>query len=395
MAKPSIRGRWLLALLALMLPLSAWAIDPPLRRTFWLPNPRKETFKQVRGAKVVFADYDLLKHDFPVLRDRTNEQIDQWLLQRAAVISIPQAAQSAVNTPIATTDATVTGYRPWQYGRAAVLPVEGGLLDVKGTGALAPSSDGHGTGLMTVGEAIREYAYERLVRKILAHAHASISTVRTYAVIDGGFDQVFEDGNRAPAGMLVRQAHTRNQESKPIFKGQASMFGPRNSWLVERMLRPYGITSCGSNRDHIKDLDLVNIQGTGDYKGIVDFGHFIAERHFDKPAVHVQEMLTLAAPDKRPAMFGDFPQPDPKLQVPWEIWGYGKGKADPKYDNPWIWAHELAQSFRNGTATRADAAKYLGTMLDPVDRILAANPRPEPPCRPGLFRALLNRLIGH
>ncbi|HWS72511.1 MAG TPA: hypothetical protein VN605_10375, partial [Thermoanaerobaculia bacterium] len=90
--------------------------DPiPLPRTvFDLADPgiRPELALRVSGARVVFADYALLRNDFPQLEWASRPAIDDWLLRNAAVVSAPQAAQEVVNTKIALTGESVTAYRP-------------------------------------------------------------------------------------------------------------------------------------------------------------------------------------------------------------------------------------------------------------------------------------------
>jgi hypothetical protein len=57
------------------------------------------------AARVVFADHDLLQHDFPFLLNR--RLLDEWLLTNTAFISESQPRQNLVNTPIETTDERV------------------------------------------------------------------------------------------------------------------------------------------------------------------------------------------------------------------------------------------------------------------------------------------------
>ena len=40
------------------------------------------------------------------------------------------------------------------------------------------------------------------------------------------------------------------------------------------------------------------------------------------------------------------------------------GKADSKYDNPYIWSHELAEAIAQGRATRADAEQHIRNLFD-------------------------------
>lgn len=73
-------------------------------------------------------------------------------------------------------------------------------------------------------------------------------------------------------------------------------------------------------------------------------------------------------------------QPDTLMRVPLEIWGTTvSGEVDPAFDNPWLWSHELAESIRNGSATRAEAEQHIKNLLGSVEHILAAHPVLIPP----------------
>jgi len=170
---------------------------------------------QVAGARAALLDRALLEHDFPFLREETH--LARFLVEHAAFVSRPQARQSAVNSPIATTGIETTAYRPPDYGRAFVLPVlrngrPAGLLDVKGAGVAPrrrPSLAPHASGLMFLGEALREAVYTRLVDAALRHAGLRCRALPVYGVVDLGFDAYLPNGRSLPAGLLVRRAHRR------------------------------------------------------------------------------------------------------------------------------------------------------------------------------------------
>lgn len=66
----------------------------------------------LKNAKIVIADYDLIKKDFPFTRSLNNFEIDEWLLSQAAYISSPQADQVVVNTEIPVDrESSVLAYR--------------------------------------------------------------------------------------------------------------------------------------------------------------------------------------------------------------------------------------------------------------------------------------------
>jgi hypothetical protein len=203
------------------------------------PGVRRERVSRVPGARVVLADYELLQHDFPELRDDALERaglglhhgadraavrrrlIDEWLLERAAVVSQAQARQSTVNTPISTTDKRRFAWRPTAYGRALVVEAgaDGGLLDLKGIGVAPrarPSDAMHSSGLCDLGEVLRDMLFQWAIDAIFEHAGVELGSVPTYAAIDLGFDRRLHDGRLLPAGVQVRRAHRRPVDNADI-----------------------------------------------------------------------------------------------------------------------------------------------------------------------------------
>src|SRR5690606_36906896 len=123
-------------------------------------------------AKVLVADYSLIRRDFPHLRALSEGEIDAWLLESAGHIADEQvrfqnqrvsSAIDAEEPPPAAKGKKSQGrrvHRPEGYGRALVFEVEGGMLDVKGSGTIAPRPGHHQSGLLATGEALREFIYE-------------------------------------------------------------------------------------------------------------------------------------------------------------------------------------------------------------------------------------------
>ncbi len=340
----------------------------PLTQVRGLQKPRQEKAVKLANAKVVLADYPLIRHDFAAPLEarygkeiaRISEpEIDAWLLDSAGYISAAQAKQAQVNTAIPVhAHEVVTALRPADYGRALVFnPSPGVLIDVKGSGARSPKQTDHANGLATLGEVIREFAYEQLVHKIFRHSQSDRRTVGHYAVIDAGFDVKFGDGGQDRAGLILRQAHVRAT-------GDKSALGIPTALKIETVLRRYGITSAGAYQH--EPYDALNIQGTKD-GALLDFGGFLAMPWFEKPAYHFDH-----TPDVEPRVKpmlkpgGRFVQPDEAHRVPFDVWGF-HGKADPINDRPWIWSHELARNLRDGVARRADVEQHYRNLMQPFE----------------------------
>ncbi|OUR99641.1 hypothetical protein A9Q84_01060 [Halobacteriovorax marinus] len=335
------------------------ASDPDAHAISSTTNPKRsiqevyaaspvEDMQQLSNARILIADYDLLRRDFPALQNLSNPQIDEWLLKNTAYISSPQAAQTVVNTPIPTTGATKKAYRPRRYNRANVFDVfdpsdEGrqvGIIDVKGTGSLVPAQRDHGNGVATLGESIREFIYERMMRDIVKDSGIPNKIVGSYAVIDPGFDVVHADGSTSPAGFYLRQGHDRWVSEN----SHQNEWLPRNATArIQEVFRRYGVDP---NQ---------NVQGTKDHH-IFDFGHFVVR--------------------------DDLAESDAAKKLPFNIWGYDKSIPEPggdrwfysKVDNPWNWSHALADSWRRGEANRHNVWQHFENLVNPASEAIKRAP---------------------
>lgn len=397
----------------------------PLPRTvFDLADPsiRPELALRVSGARVVFADYALLRRDFPQLEWASRPAIDDWLLRNAAVVSAPQAAQEIVNTKIATTGETVTAFRPPLYGRAVVTAAEGGgLLDVKGAGVapgLVPRNLSHANGLLAHGEALANIAIREVMERIFRRANTGFSTVPEYAVIDLGFDVRDLFGAATPACTQVRRAHRRPPGGVEL--PLAGSPEQQVKFEIELLLRHYGMTSCSPATSFIlddssgkltlqyagkpmpphSDEQMIAIRKLTKYEGgkltiegvnvqltresavrpsratVIDFGHYSVRERFDLPVVSlVRDRLIRWGGALRPGDAG-FPQPSAKLRLPLASWGTPE-KVDPRYavpahpeliwPVPFIRGFELAHAFRDGSIGGDDVRAGLDAMLAEVD----------------------------
>lgn len=234
----------------------------------------EEQLVSVPNAKVVCANYDVIVHDFPQvfgLEARTancfescpactasnqvcRRAVNEWLIRNSAFISRAHTQSSAVNSPIAVGPDERLAYRPLEYGRAAVLPVDtvtsghgANFLDVKGIGVAPgkrPSHQTHSSGLEYLGHALADFFYSWLVDTIFARTYPGYHIVPIYAVIDLGFDIINGWHGTSPAGLHVRRAHSR-----PIPTRYLPMSGSDRERLMlhlELLLRNFGLSTTGS-----------------------------------------------------------------------------------------------------------------------------------------------------
>lgn len=148
-----------------------------------------ESFNRLESARVVYANYALIKRDFPALKDLAESEIDKWLIKNAGFISKPNSKNQNANTKIAIeAGEETTGYRPPRYGRAAIFEAsyEGekvGLIDTKGIGHFLNARTGpKADGLATLGELLREVLFEKLMSLVLKDSGMNRNVVGSYAI---------------------------------------------------------------------------------------------------------------------------------------------------------------------------------------------------------------------
>ncbi|MFN0213869.1 MAG: hypothetical protein ACKVT2_06395 [Saprospiraceae bacterium] len=249
-------------------------------------NILPETVLRVTTARVVYANYRLLQHDFPQLQENSLEmefprlkqlngsakqkaichKIDEWLVRHTAFISQSQAKQSFVNTPIAIGNERVTAYRPPGYGRALVYSIEetnkglllgddreppafeNRLLDVKGTGVapqVKPVNGIHSNGILQLGFALIELIVQELLQRIFRHSNSAVQTLPHYGIIDLGFDEQNDWMHNSPAALMVRRAHRRPKDSGGLYP--YGSIGQNVQLEIEQLLRRYGMTCAGGS----------------------------------------------------------------------------------------------------------------------------------------------------
>jgi hypothetical protein len=59
----------------------AFAMEEVLRDPSKLWEAKTEMVVPVATARVILADYELIRKDFPEIKNLSNEQIDQWLIR--------------------------------------------------------------------------------------------------------------------------------------------------------------------------------------------------------------------------------------------------------------------------------------------------------------------------
>ncbi|CAK9020083.1 unnamed protein product [Durusdinium trenchii] len=167
----------------------------------------EEGFQRLCNARVLAADRDLLRRDFP-LGGMSNEQIDAWLIEEAAWLSegqvqrIKEGDHQQLLDGADTIDGEKTraALRMRSGGRAATFLVsnqysidEDGnfqafMLDVKGLGTHKRAAISEKvTGLLGLADALRELCFQRLIQRLFdLEGGEAMGTVPYYAIIDTG-----------------------------------------------------------------------------------------------------------------------------------------------------------------------------------------------------------------
>ena len=318
---------------------------------------RCETAVRVAMARIVIADYPLIRKDFPQIKNCSSAEIDQFLLDQCAFISEAQTKQTQVNTKIQTTPEKKQVFRARDSGRGFCIPVGQKFIDAKGVGARAPQKRDHQNGLATLGEVLREFLFQKMVEEILFHSRTGYKTVESYAVIHFDF-RVKEHKFSGPAGALLRKFHTPS--SRP-----GTLMDKYKTMEIERVLRTYGVTSAGAYRNKFA-YDKMNIQETLDHR-IKDFGAFLVVDKLTRPVNFYHEAPVMIFDPKD----ANFPQPLKRLQIPNKVWGLSvDGLGTVRQDWPWVKSAEIAESFAGGRCSRQEVQRFYDHFLKPVQKKL-------------------------
>lgn len=349
-------------------------IDAPVKNISELNSPRPERVYQVAEVQVVIADYDLIRRDFVEVRNRSNAEINDWLIRTAGKIAAPQTEQTIVNTPIPLRQGEYgqaiasRAYRPMDYNRALVFPTPGGgFIDVKGVGSLRPGQFSHGNGLATTLESLREFVFEKKVQQILKDAGTEHKTVGCYAVFDFGFEIIHQDGKKSPAGAVLRQAHQRMSED--YLRRYDNTFLPEQaSRDIELILRRYGMTSSAEGDWVSADFalsprDVINIQGNMKLE-IVDFGPYRVKSSFSRPTYWYPNVHSEAATPTLSPTDPDFVQPDPTKALKVNRWGRpAETPLNSKDEHITLQMKTLLNEFRSGNASTDSIQAFFNEVM--------------------------------
>lgn len=352
----------------------SWIYEPKREINEVTSTYDSETFIRVAGAEVAVADYQLLRRDFPALEQMSDREVDSWLIEQVAYISQMQAAPNDANTEIPVlTDGTGApvervAFRPYEphfYGRASIAPVEGGLIDVKGTGSfMIPSQGEKLSGLMSLAEGLREYAMEKAVSMAAmktgldpAEGAEPFKTVGSYAVIKLPFNIKYPDGTEAPACLYLRQAHDR---SKPDEFPQEKQLG------LENTLRQFGVTASEYRTEgdsaygggELGAHDVMNIQVTricpDGQVALYDYGSVRVRSDLDRKVMGDDGPVPAEAVRSQPVA---------ELAFPTEIWS---GNPNPLFDNLSGRFHHLGVALASGEIGRTQVESNVSELLDSV-----------------------------
>jgi len=300
----------------------------PLRGISEFNQYPTEKVLNLSQAQVITADYELIRKDFFWLRNKSESEIDKWLVENGAIIAESQYLSNNVRMSyINAKDLKHQAIRPPEYRRALVVPVRyrksTRYLDIKGVGSKHAENRSHYNGLASVPELLREYLFEKQISEIFKTYYPHLNTVGSYAVLDLGF--TFRSSVTQflsfRAGAILRQAHHRHYSRNNGDNPTMPSVMPRAKQLeIELALRKFGITTST-----VRSGQIMNVQGSVE-GALVDFGGINVRQSFQGPIFsyyegtdHDGEVLIL---DQNEA---ELIQPDPNLALKPEIWGHFKG----------------------------------------------------------------------
>ena len=280
-----------------------------------------------KKAKVLMADYDLLRNDFATLKDKSEEYINMWLIKECAYISegqISRFQKSGDTNDYIQIDSIDDFFdlkqprvslRQRGFGRATTFiigdtfSIENGIFKAdmictKGCGTQKYATDftKKENGLLSMVDAFKEYAFQKLIQRISEITQKDVikekrwGTIQSYAIIDIGLRT--KPGLVNPGtgyseeryGLTIRQANCRYVcgPDDPAFYSVVNLDCQLKKQFKEfkNAMIDFGITSEQepkgeilnmSTSDRINDMDTEwNIQADSSGYRIVDFSQYYA-----------------------------------------------------------------------------------------------------------------------
>ena len=281
----------------------------------------EDGFVKLEHCHVLVADYELIRQDFIQLKESSFEEINAWLLDQAAYLSEGQIARirdgdlkEMIFLPSGGLDSYFdytkkkAGIRLKGGGRAATFLVDNKfkiekgcfqaqMIDVKGVGTtkLQKYFDPKACGFLSQVDAMKEFAYEKLINKVLQNSKSEFSTVGTYAIIDTAirFGENVADpatGYKGDRCVLLLRQRTSRLVAAPdtvvyYSVAETSQLQSSRGAELRKALYAYGISSeqdpwaflCSLSTDLTSEDSLKgdwNIQTDATFDKLVDFSHF-------------------------------------------------------------------------------------------------------------------------
>lgn len=221
---------------------------PQTRADFSALMPLVDVQNQfIPGSKVVWADYQRLRRDFPGLRSYSEQQIQQWIVDNFSYMSIEQRELEGLrHTPLPKSELIKSSFRQMPFifsdrkrnvhnqGRADIMPALGpqgehwGYIDRKGVGVTEEGVEknrkilkeqglealrmrGGSNGVMLLGQAVVEVAMMNAAQNYLELINPTLEkpfeTIEYYFILQLPGEALLSDGRTAPLSIVGRQAH--------------------------------------------------------------------------------------------------------------------------------------------------------------------------------------------
>lgn len=232
--------------------------------------------KIIKDASVLIADYNQLKEDFDFFKNKSNNDIDEYLLSHVAVFSdkypdiYREQFQNYVPVNHTKQPDSCRFYRPQNYGRAVVFrDMKNNIqMDIKGVGRgryykhiigdKPKESDkspmlgnSHSDGLLSIHNSIGEYFGERVLRLATdtnpIFKYLNVHTIRSYGIISLN---LIISGLNHTASLYLRQSSLRNIDQ----------LQEQDKFYFQNSLSWFGISSYDSNGSRLMINKNLNIQ---------------------------------------------------------------------------------------------------------------------------------------